>query len=84
MTIHISSELLKAAKLSEEEVLVELASHLFNIGRLGLHEAAQMANKSRADFEDELHERHIPIHRLEVSDLQEDLHSIEHFRRQGR
>ena len=84
MTITISNDILRAANLDEHGLMVELACHLFDAQRLTQHEAAELAGMERADFEDELHDRGIPIHRLDVEDLRQDMRSLEHFKRAGK
>ena len=84
MTITIPNDILRAAHLDERGLLVELACHLFDTDRLTLHEAAGMTGMTRTDFEDELHDRQIAIHRLDVEDLRQDLQSLRQFNGEGK
>src|SRR4051812_32673353 len=76
MTITIPDNILKDAGLTEREALVELASRLFDIGRLALWPAAQLAGLSRAEFEEELEKRGLAAYRPTVEDLHEDLENL--------
>ena len=76
MTLIIPDDILKAANLDERTLSIELACHLFDKGRLNLHQAATLAGMGRTEFEDELHDRHIPIYRYDLSDLEVDLRTL--------
>ena len=75
----VSTSLAKAG-LTEQEARVELACRLFDIGKLALWPAAQLAGMSRVEFEGELASREIPIYRPTVQDIEDDLAAIERFR----
>ena len=78
----IPDDILKATNLDERAMLVELACHLFDKERLSLHQASQLAGMNRADFEDELHDRQIPIYRYDLEDFQEDMRTLEEWRKE--
>lgn len=61
------------AGITGQEALVELACRLFDIGRLELWPAAQLAGMTRMDFEAALARRRIPIYRPTIEDFQNDL-----------
>jgi predicted HTH domain antitoxin len=81
MVLTIPDELLRAAGLTEEEALIEFACRLFQAERLGLWQAASLARLSRAEFEDELLKRAIPIYRPSLEEFEEDLRTLRHLRR---
>jgi predicted HTH domain antitoxin len=60
-----------------------LACHLFDKERLTLGQAAAMAGMNRTAFEDELHERRIPIYRYDVEDFELDLKALKKMKEQG-
>jgi predicted HTH domain antitoxin len=83
MTLKIPDEILKAAHLDEKDVLVELASHLFDTNRLTLIQAARLADLDRTQFEDELHRRRIAIYRFDEQAFRQDLQAIEKMNGRG-
>ena len=80
MPVVISDETLKQAGMTEREVVVEIACRLFDIGKLHLWPAAQMAEMGRAEFEQELIGRKIPIHRPTSEDFAEDVATLERLK----
>jgi predicted HTH domain antitoxin len=77
MPLTLSDDVLKQAGMSAEEARVEIACRLFDAGKLALWPAAQLAQLSRAEFEEELHRRNIPIYRPTVGDLKADLETLD-------
>lgn len=77
MPLTLSDDVLKQAGMSAEEARVEIACRLFDAGKLALWPAAQLAQLSRAAFEDELHRRNIPVYRPTVGDLKADLETLD-------
>ena len=77
MPLTISDEVLKQAKLTEREALIEFACSLFDAERLNVHEAARLAGMERYPFEAELAKRDIAIYRPTVEDLRHDLEVLE-------
>lgn len=73
MPVVIADEVLKAAGLTEREAKIEFACRLFDIGKLPLWPAAQLAGLSRVEMEDELARRNIPIYRPTVEDVEREL-----------
>ena len=76
MTLQIPDEILKAAKLDERGLLIELASHLFDTDRLTLAQAARLAGMGRTEFEDALHDRSIPIYRYDEEDFRIEMTAV--------
>jgi len=77
LTLSLSDELLQQAGMSAEEARIEIACRLFDAEKLALWPAAQLAELSRVQFEDELRRRKIPIYRPTLADLQSDLETLE-------
>jgi len=63
MPLTLSDDILKKAGMSAEEARVEIACRLFDAEKLALWPAAQLAEMTRVEFEEELHRRRIPIYR---------------------
>ena len=76
MPLVISDDVLKQAKLSENEALVEIACRLFDAGKLTLPAAGKLAGLARVEMEAELISRNIPVYRPTVEDLKSDLQSM--------
>ena len=70
MPLVISDETLQAAKLTEAEARIEIACRLFDVGKLELWPAAQLAGLSRDEFISELHSRNLPWPRYDVEDFE--------------
>ena len=80
MSLTLSDEDLQKVGMTAEEARVEIACRLFEAGKLALWPAAQLAQMTRVEFEEELHRRQIPIYRPTLADLQTDLQTIEYLR----
>ena len=76
MPVVIPDEVLRKAGLSEREARIEIACRLFDIGKLHLWPAAQLAGLTRVEMEGELMKRNIPIYRPTVEDLEHDLATL--------
>ena len=76
MSLTISDEVLRAAHISEEEALRELAIALFQQERLSTGKAAELARMSKPAFRSLLIERKIPVYRPTVEDLEQDLATL--------
>ena len=75
----IPDEVLREAGLTEGDVLVEFACRLFDAGKLTLWSAAKLAGLDRNGIEDALLERGLPVFRPQLSDLDEDLATLQHL-----
>jgi predicted HTH domain antitoxin len=80
MPVVISDEALKPAGLTESEAIVEIACHLYDVGKLSLWPAAKMAGMQRSEFEQVLIDRKNPVYRPTLEDLAEDLATLEKLR----
>jgi len=76
MPLTISDDLLNAAGLSPAAAGVEIACRLFEAGKLALWPAAQWAALSRAEFEDELKLRGIPLYRPTWAQVTEEIRGL--------
>lgn len=72
MPLVISDDILKSAGPTEREAAIEIACRLFNVGRLPLWSAAQLAGLSRAEMEDALAAREIPVYRFTPEEYGKD------------
>ena len=72
----IPREYLVAARMSDEEMRVELATHLYQEKRLSMGRAKQLAGMDLISFQKELAKRNIYIH-YTVEDLEQDLATID-------
>lgn len=75
-TLRIPNDVLRQAGLTEQEAVLELACRLFQTGRLGLFQAAQLAGLPQAEFEDFLLEHGIPLYAYSENDLRDDLSTL--------
>lgn len=72
MTLTLPDDLLSAAHLTEDQLLVELAVALFQQERITFGRAARLAGLPQLDFQRVLAHRRIPLH-YDQQDLEEDL-----------
>jgi len=71
----IPAEIVQATRMSEQELLVEVAVMLFIQEKLTLGQAALLAGKPQFQFQAILASRDIPIH-YDIPEYQEDLKTI--------
>ena len=79
MSVTFSDEVLKQAHMTNEELAVEMAVHLFEIEKLSFWQAAEMAGLSHWSFQQLLASRQIPLH-YGMEELEQDLETL---RKQG-
>ncbi len=72
MTLTISEDIMKATRMSEAEMRLEIAVMLFAADRLTLGQARRLADMDRIAFQHVLASRHIGIH-YDVDDFEDDL-----------
>jgi len=82
MPLTLSDDILKKAGMSAEEARVEIACRLFDAEKLALWPAAQLAEMTRVEFEEELHRRRIPIYRPTLDDLKTELEAFKKLEKQ--
>lgn len=80
MTLTIPDSLLDTTRMSEQEILQELAVALFAQDKLTLAQASHLAQLNRYQFQHLLASRNISIH-YDVADFEEDLATLERLGR---
>lgn len=79
--LEIPQEILDSARMTADQLLVELAVHLYAQGRLSIGKAHELAGLSLWEFRQLLGLRQIPPH-FEVDDLDQDLETLRHLGQQ--
>jgi len=75
MELHIPDAIAESGRLSEQEMLLELAVALFQRERLTAGQAARLAGLGRFDFQQVLAARDIALHYGE-EEFEEDLETV--------
>lgn len=75
MEVIISQEYLQAARMSDSDLLKEVAVMLYQKNRLSLAQASRLAKMSRFQFQHLLASRRVPVN-YDVSDFEEDLTTL--------
>ena len=75
MSIVISDEILQATRMSDDELLQEIAVMLFQKEKLTLSQASRVARMRRVQFQHLLASRQIPLH-YDVKDFESDLQTL--------
>ncbi|MDX2239213.1 MAG: UPF0175 family protein [Leptolyngbyaceae cyanobacterium bins.302] len=81
MGVVIPDEILQASKLSPNEFRQEIALHLFQIGRLSLSDASNLAGVQVRDFRQLLKQRDIPLYSYDVANFELDLKNLQELGR---
>lgn len=76
MTVHFPDELLQQTHMTNEELTVEMAVHLFEIDRLSFGQAATLACMARWPFQQLLSSRKIPLH-YDMEELRKDVETLQ-------
>lgn len=79
--LEIPQDILDSARLTANQLLLELAVHLYAQGRLSLGKAHELAGLSLWEFRQLLGLRRIAPH-FEAEDLEQDLETLRHLDRQ--
>ena len=74
-SLNISRDILDSARISPEDLRLELALSLYLQRRLSIGKARELADKSLWEFRQILAARKIPLH-YNISDIEEDLIAI--------
>lgn len=80
MNLEIPDDIVRAARMTAEELRVEIAVMLFEKDKLTLGQAARFAGMSSPDFQHLLGRRKIPLH-YGVQELLEDVKTLEELDR---
>jgi predicted HTH domain antitoxin len=75
MSVVVPDDILRSARMTEEELRQEIAVLLFQKEKLTLAQASRLAGMSRLQFQHLLASREIPVH-YDVADLEEDLKTL--------
>jgi predicted HTH domain antitoxin len=78
MDLIISEKTLKAAEISADELLIEIAVHLYDTERLSIGQAKNLVNMDHISFQQELAKRNIYI-KYDENDLDTDLENLKAF-----
>ncbi|MGD1905547.1 MAG: UPF0175 family protein [Leptolyngbyaceae cyanobacterium] len=76
MSVIVPDQVLTAARMTEADMLQEIAVMLFEKQKLTLAQASSFAGMHRVAFQHLLASRRIPIH-YEVEDFEQDLQNLQ-------
>lgn len=76
--LEIPQDVLDSARLTVDQLRVELAVHLYEQGRLSIGKAHELAGLSLWEFRQLLGFRHIAPH-FEFEDLEQDIETLRHL-----
>lgn len=79
MDLLIREETLQKAEITAEELLIEMAVHLYDIGRLSLGQARSLAGLDQISFQKEMAKRDVFI-KYDLEDLKTDLENLKKLR----
>lgn len=71
----VSSEFLKSAKMSAQDLAIEIAIYLYEKKRLTLGQAKRLADLDQISFQKELARRNVYIH-IEPEDVLQDIENL--------
>ena len=80
MSLTIPKEILQITRMSEAELLQEIAVMLFSKEKLTLGQATKMAGVSQLQFQHLLASRQIPVH-YGLTEFEEDLQTLQRMER---
>jgi predicted HTH domain antitoxin len=75
MILHIPEAFTKSINLSEQELLTDLATYLYDKEKLTLGQARKLAKLDQISFQKELKKRNIYL-KYDTEDLKEDLENL--------
>lgn len=75
MSVVISDEILHTTRMSENEIMQEIAILLFQKEKLTLGQASEMAGMTQLQFQHLLASRQIPVH-YDVEELEADIKTL--------
>lgn len=78
MDLIIPENTLKAAEMSADELLIEIAVHLYDTERLSMGQAKNLVNMDHISFQQELAKRDVNI-KYDENDLDTDLKNLKAF-----
>ncbi len=78
MSVVITDDILESARMTPEELKLELAVLLYKLGRFTLAQASRFCGMSRIRFQHVLASREIPVN-YDIAELEADLKALEHL-----
>lgn len=79
MGLMIEENVLLNANMSAEDLLIEIAVHLYDIDKLTMGQARKMANLDQISFQQEMAKRDVLI-KYDHEDFMDDLDSIKAYK----
>lgn len=80
MDLLIKEDILKKAEITAEELLIEIAVHLYDTERLSMGQARNLAQLDQISFQKELAKRDVYI-KYDVDDLDTDLENLDKLKK---
>ncbi len=80
--IKLPEDVLSAVRMTEQEIAVELAVHLFETGKLSIGKAKTLAGMTYWEFQNLLASRKISVH-YGVKEYKEDIKTLRRLKRAG-
>lgn len=80
MDLLIKEDILKKAEITAEELLIEIAVHLYDTERLSMGQARNLAQLDQISFQKELAKRDVYI-KYDVYDLETDLENLDKLKK---
>jgi predicted HTH domain antitoxin len=80
MNLLIKEDILKKAEITAEELLIEIAVHLYDTERLSMGQARNLAQLDQISFQRELAKRDIYI-KYDIEDLETDLNNLDKLKK---
>jgi predicted HTH domain antitoxin len=75
MALLLDDKELKKYNLSEAEFRIEMATHLYEIGKMSIGQATKFSGLNRIGFQKELSRRKIDL-KISVTDLHHDIETL--------
>lgn len=75
MGIQITEEVLKQVRMTPDEFLIEIAVHLYDIGKMSMGQARNFAGIDQLRFQKEMAKRDVYI-KYTIEDLDQDLDTL--------
>ncbi len=79
MDLLIKEEILNRIEISAEELMIEIAVHLYDTGRFSMGQARNLAQLDQLSFQQELKKRDVYI-KYDAEDLKDDLSNLRKVR----
>ena len=80
MDLLIKEDILKKAEITAEELLIEIAVHLYDTERLSMGQARNLAQLDQISFQKELAKRDVYI-KYDIEDLETDLKNLDKLKK---